>query len=153
MTRPIRWSRAPLVPLALLVSACSTVATPLYATPTLHPGEVLLTGIGAVRSIWVEPPNYSFDLEGGSMFASLGGHTRIVVRNHRVVQPKLDSAALESKYFTIAQLQERASQAVARGLFVAVVRAADGRLTFLYTDQPDLTDDEFRVTLSAFVPE
>ena len=146
--------RCLLLPLVLLLSACQSVAAPPgFVTPPLEPGERLLTGRDAVQWRWHEPPNYSFTIDSAVAMLTLGGNpTRVVVRDHRRVEPAGDGVA-EYRYPTFAEMQDHAEKALASGAFVAVVIAADGRPTSVHIDNPKFSDDEFSASMTDYQPE
>jgi len=144
--------RGLLLPLVLLLAACQSVAAPPgFVAPPLQPGETLLTGRDAVHWRWLEPANYSFTIQSAVAMISLRGGgvpTRVVVRDHRRVEPERDSP----EFATIAELQQRAQEAVGYGAFVAVVVAADGRPTYIEIDG-QMSDDEFSASIADFQAE
>lgn len=147
--RPIAFGLAVLV----MLSACSVFAQPPGGLPPMHAGELFLTGTAAVDWKWQEPANYSFAMEGGPAMITLAGQTKVVVRDHRVVQPD-PSKGPPGRFPSIAEMQQRAEDTVARGGYVAAIVASDGRPTFLYMDPRDgFSDGEFKASMTDYQPE
>ena len=84
---------------------------------------------------------------------TLAGQTKVVVRDHRVVQPPPSKGA-PGRFPSIAEMQKRAMDTVARGGYVAAIVASDGRPTSLYIDPRDgLSDGEFRASMTSYQPQ
>lgn len=140
--------------LAATLSACSLFPQPPGGMPPMHSGERFLTGRDAVSTGWLEPANYSFVIEGGPAMITLAGQTKVVVRDHLVVQPHRDNVASVYRFPSIAEMQKRAQDAVARGGYVGAIVASDGRPTFFYIDPvKNSLDDEFRAAMTEYQPE